>query len=296
MSLRPLLLSSAILLACASPAGAAGNAEEAPFESLSLMHAVGTLVAEPDGSVSSVQLDTKVESQLRAAVEHAVAGLHFKPVRVGGVAQRIRAGFDVSLAARAMPDGKKFAVAIDGIDFKTAKGAPVVRTDDEGYDLVADGRMTPPVYPRDAERVGAMGRVLLALRFDATGKVQDVAVIGSMLYDTHLTTNTARRSIAELERAAVAVAHKWRAKVIPGKTAPGEEGYTATTAVIYTLSRTFDLEKDGQWLAVQRLPSHPIPWKKQDGEVVDSGRSEGFVAMGGSGLELEHSARGTPVL
>lgn len=298
MSMRPILHCAALLLGLSASAGALAGEEPEAFESVSLMHAVGTLVAEPDGSVSAVQLDTKVEAELRPAIERSVAGLRFKPALVGGVAQRIRTGFELSLAARPAAGGKGYEVTIDGIRFHPVKGASLMHADDEPYDVVADGRLKPPAYPREAEQNGAMGRVLLALRFSAEGKVEDVAVIGSMLYETGVMPGIARRALHRFEQAALGVARHWRGKVTPGKVPVGPKGYTTTCAVVFTLSR-INLDKDGQWLAVKRLPNRPIPWAPAEDKkwlLEDAGSTGGFIALGGGGLELERSARGTPVL
>lgn len=297
MNFLPILLSAVLAIGVAAPSAAADKAGPDAFDSLSLMHAVGTLVTEPDGSVSAVQIDTRLEEPLRSALQRTLAGFRFKQVLVAGVPQRTRTAFDVSLAARRSAAGKDYDVTIDGVDFKAVKGATLVHPDDEdAFDVVADGPMKPPVYPRDAEFAGAMGRVLLAVHFTADGRADKAAVVASMLYDTRVPQAIARRSLAQFERAALDISRQWRAKVVAGKATPDPDGFTAMAPVVFTLS-SINLDADGQWLPVKRLPTRPIPWK--DGhaaEVNDSGRAVGFVALGGSGIELERSARGTPVL
>jgi hypothetical protein len=168
-----------------------------------------------------------------------------------------------------------------------------MHADDESYDVVAE-KMTAPHYPKDAQRIGAMGRVVLALRFDEQGKMAESAVIASMLYDTGVKDAAARRSLKQFEQAALEVSRAWRGKVIPGKRPLGPEGYTVTSAVVFTLSR-IDLNKDGQWLPVLRVPNREIPWRRAQ-EFNDDGSLGGFVALGEGGPQLQQGVHGMPVL
>jgi hypothetical protein len=298
MNIRPLFV-VAFALALLAPAGAFGTTPAQPFEALSLMHVVGTLATDVDGSVVAAQVDTRLDEDLKAAVERTVRGFRFRPVLVGGEARRVRVAFDVSLAARKAPAGKGYEVTIEGTQFHPVKSADLVEPDSgEGYEVIPE-TMTPPGYPREAEFAGAMGRVLLAVRFNLEGSVEDVAVVGSLLYDTKVPEPVGRRSLAAFERVAMQVARSWRAKIVPGKNAkPSPGGYTAYAPVVFTVS-SVDLDADGQWIPVRRLPNRAIPWQPKDGpgsEINDAGLSSGLAALGGGGIELAQSARGTPVL
>ena len=299
MTIRP-LLSAALALALLAPAGAIGSGEPAAFDSLRVMHAVGTLVSEADGSPSSVHVDTKTTEDLKAAIERTLSRMRFKPVLVGGVPQRVQSAFDISLAARRTADGKAYEVTVDGVEFHPVAGVKEITPDgSRSFDLAVDGRMKPPRYPQEAERAAVMGRVLLALHFTPDGRVDDAAVVKSMLYDARSPSEAfGRRYLNQFEQAALDASRSWRTKFVPGtKKAPDPAGYTAMTAVVFTMNHN-NLETDGVWLPVRRLPDRQIPWRKElpAVEINDGGASAGLVALNAGGLELAHPAKGTPVL
>ena len=296
MNKRNLFL--ALALGLLLPIGALAKAESNDLEEVSLMRVVGTLVAEPDGSVSSVHVDSRLDAPMLAAVERTVRGMRFKPVVVDGVAQQVNSAFELSLAARKTAEGR-YGVTVDGVDFTPVKGGNLLHSDNESGTYQVDAvSLKPPVYPMDAEMKGAMGRVLLAVKFDRAGNYLDAAVVSSMLFETsegHAPGG--RRALVSFERAALEAAHQWKVKIMPGKGAEGNEGYTAMTPVVFTMT-SLDLDADGQWLSVKRMPLREIPWKQPDGakEVNDVGHSSGIADLGGGGIELARSARGTPVL
>jgi hypothetical protein len=292
---------AALALALLAPAAARGGADMPPLEHLALMHVVGTLVAEPDGSASTVQVETRVEAPLKAAIERTISSLHFKPLVTGGQAQRASSAFDLSLAARPSATGKGYDIQIDGIDFRPVKDATLLHSDTEGenYRVMPDGKLKAPIFPREAQRAGAMGRVMVVVHFTPQGKADNAAVVSSMLYDTNVPEGAGRRALAQFERAALDCTRQWRTKVVPGtKRNVGPEGFTAKSTVVFTLT-TMNLDADGKWLPVKRLPDRPVPWKSTEpaaADIEDSGGMSSFVALAGDGLRLLRSARGTPVL
>jgi hypothetical protein len=288
----------ALAVALLLPVGALAKAESDVLESLSLMHVVGTLVSEPDGSVSSVHVDSRLDASLLPAVERTMRGMRFRPAVVNGVAQQVNSAFELSLAARKTTEGN-YRVSVDGVSFAPVKGGNLLHPDDETGTYQVDAvELKPPVYPMDAQMKGAMGRVLLAIRFDRAGNCMDAAVVSSMLYETSEgRAPGGRRALVSFERAALDAARRWKAKITLGRGAEGADGYTAMTPVVFTLT-DIDLDADGQWLSVKRMPLREIPWKQPEGlkEVNDVGHSSGIATLGGGGIELAQSARGTPVL
>jgi hypothetical protein len=290
----------ALALGLLAPFGVHGD-DMPPLESLALMHVVGTLVAEPDGSASTVHVETSVDAALKAAIERTVAGLHFNPVVIDGVAQRASSAFDLSLAALPSQGGQGFDIQVDGISFRPVKDATLLHPDSEGenYRVLPSGPLKAPIFPRAAQLAGAMGRVIVVVHFTPDGNADNAAVVSSMLYDTNVPEGAGRRALAQFEHAALDASRQWHAKVVPGtKRNVGPEGFSAKTTVVFTLS-TMDLDADGKWLPVKRLPNRPVPWEHNApaaAEIEDSGSRATFVALGGEGLSLQHSAHGTPVL
>jgi len=295
-----MMASTALALALLAPFGVRGD-DMPPLESLALMHVVGTLVAEPDGSASNVQVETKLDASLQTSIERTLAGLHFNPVMIDGVAQSASSAFDLSLAARPSQSGKGYDIQIDGISFRPVKDATLLHPDSEGenYRVLPSGPLKAPVFPREAQRAGAMGRVLVVVHFTPEGKADETAVIRSMLYDTNVPEAAGRRALAQFERAALDATRGWHAKVVPGtKRNVGPEGFSAKATVVFTLT-DMNLDADGKWLPVKRLPDRPVPWERNPpgaGEIDDGGGRSSFVALGEDGLRLQHSARGTPIL
>ncbi len=164
------------------------------------MTARGTLVVEPDGRVSEVELDMPMPA--REPYLEAIARWTFKPVEVDGRVVRAKAHFALDAVGEIAPGSENVRFAIEDVRFLDPPGTP------SGSVLRSDFR--PPAYPPEAAREGVGAKILVLLRVDDEGRVLDAAVdrmqLGaSLIRDPGRASAHARR----LARATLRAASEW---------------------------------------------------------------------------------------
>jgi hypothetical protein len=209
------------------------------------MDAEGEVQIAPDGSVSDYRLQSKLGSPISDAIDRNVRGWHFQPVVIEGRAVTARTAMHLALTAEPV-EGKtdSYTLRVSSLRFGEMKVVHV----------------KPPSYPPAAVRAHVGGKVMLAVRLDADGKVADVQA-----YQTSLDARARSEHEAELfrkvfEKAAVAAARDWQydlSERIDGKAV----GMNAMIPVTFNLCNMPCSKPDPEaWRALLPGPVHPAPW------------------------------------
>jgi TonB family protein len=258
--MRLLLAAALAATLCASPGTAwAADAETpgaAALEAVSALDVEAALEIDATGTVTALVIDTPLPAPMRANLEARVRQWKFAPVVVDGAAQQARGRLHVALSARKQDDG--FAVLVDHAsvgDVATAAG-PLAPTPER----VATRDVTPPRYPASVLRNAELSaRVLLAVLVDAEGKVANVAVLQSTLFDATDVKRPTPQILAEFERAASKAARDWRFDVLPGDAAPTPAEMTMYLPVGFG-THGMAPGQAGAWRPQVRRPRIAVPW------------------------------------
>jgi hypothetical protein len=283
----------ALVLALVAPAvPRAADAAAEPIESVLVLAVEGDVFINADGSLADYRIDTPAPGNTAENVLRIARGWRFEPVLVEGKPQAVVARMRVALAAT--KQGEQFQVRVDNVTFPGLAAAARERARDEGVRLEKNPR--PPRYPPGVQRAGIAGRVLLALRYDESGKVTDVAAVQSMLFDRRESDEVTARAIELLEQAAVEAAHDWRIhKPVEGKPR------IAMTAVEFLANYHDKRNSDGTleaggWRLVSRTPKRYVEWldSKRNGtpSVSDIGSGD-LVPVADATLKLSTPVVGT---
>lgn len=181
----------AAVLMMSSPIGASAPASTLPTEQqFSVaeglreaqrfeMTAKGTLVVEPDGRVTEVELD--MPPSTRELYREAIARWRFRPVSIDGRIVRAKAHFLLAATGERVPGSQDVKLGIENVWFIDPPQARPARSESPpGNDL------RPPRYPMTAATEGYGAEVDLLVRVDAEGRVIDVGVQGLSLGVTEI--------------------------------------------------------------------------------------------------------------
>jgi hypothetical protein len=129
----------------------------------------GTLVVEPDGRVTDVELD--MPPSTREIYRAAMSTWRFRPVEIDGRVVRAKAHFLLDATGERVPGSDQVKLGVDNILFidppgrHAANGERAPRND-----------LRPPSYPTAPAREGFGAKVMLMVRVDAEGRVTSVGV------------------------------------------------------------------------------------------------------------------------
>lgn len=273
--------------------GASPSAADAPpslpiegMERVALMAVEAQVMIETTGEVSQVRIDTKIAPSLAERLQHALLAWHFEPIRIAGEAQRVNTRVVLTLAA--VDEGGSFKVSLDDVYYPDNSNPAAVLPDGESAPITGK-YVRPPEYPQYPLAANAMGGVLLAIRVTPEGRVGEVMVVRSQLYEFDRATKLTRRSVAELEMAAVNAARHWRFNVPPSRVSEAEAGDMTVTVPVH-FSINYPLDAPGQWLSVQRSPTLPIRW------LPDSQARSGLGLAGSGGGSVSQFGAGPKLL
>jgi TonB family protein len=244
------------------PALAAPAATPAPqSEKVLTMRVDGVLTVAPDGTVRDYRIATPMPTGLQEVLDKAVRGWTFHPVRLNGEPVAARNNMRVTLAARESGDG--YAVAVDNVTFRPlappAPGETTGPADGDGTVTVTARNLRPGSYPRGLMRAGVEGAVLLYLKLEPDGRVEDVVAVQSSLYDVRGRERTLDQARKQFERNAIDAARRWSFHVeTTGDATPTASDLTVTVPVWYSMATRGD--DAGKWRIELRGPRQPVPW------------------------------------
>jgi hypothetical protein len=266
-------LSLAVALACAWPTCATVAARSTTpasgvVENVLSMPVDGDIAINADGSVRSYTVSTKVTPGLEAMLQDMVPKWRFELKPVDGVVKPVEARMRISLAATQTDKG--YQVRIENVTFPRGAGTKEVHAARTASLTFTPRDMSPPRYPRELERAGVTGKVLLGLYVDPDGHMREVVPVQVMLYNVRARDRTMGKLIELMEDNAVQAARGWTVMVTADGAMPtSPKEFTTYTTVEYVLTRGHitpdpmderDAKAAGKWVLVSRTPKRPMPW------------------------------------
>lgn len=258
-------LSALMLLLVPFSAPRATNAPLETIEEISALAVEGDAYINADGSLADYRIDTHAPGDTAANVVRIARGWHFEPVVVDGKAQAVVARMRVALAATKL--GESYQVRVDNVTFPGLVEQARERFKAQGTEVRLAEDVTRPVYPHGLQQTGITGRVLVALRYDDSGKVTDVAAVQSMLFDRRESENVTTKAISMFEGSALAAARHWRIR-----NATAAPFRIVLTNIDFVMDRQEKNGSDGapaqpgHWRLVSRTPRRHVEW-------MDTGRA-----------------------
>lgn len=233
----PRILLALLLAVCLVPAALARSASDIVYD----RQVSGDLEINPDGSVRSHRFDDKrLAGDLRQALDRHIAGWRFEPITTPEGKPAIgTTRFTLGLKAEPL-DRERMRMRIANVWF----GVPQAR-----------GRLRPPVYPVEALQARLSARVVLVLRLDAEGKVEQVHVeqvgLGAKAPNEHIAESW-RERFAQV--AAANAKRHWRFNLTELVGDAPRAGTSVRVPVDFVIG-----EQRG-WTAFVMGPYRPVPW------------------------------------
>ncbi|MEO7324653.1 MAG: energy transducer TonB [Dokdonella sp.] len=234
-----------------------------------LLHADGEIQIAKDGGVRDYKPRVALSAPVAALIDKSIRGWHFEPVVVGGVPVIASTAVHLDLSAEPIKGSNELTLRIASVHF----GEPQRL-----------GVLTPPLYPREATRVGLDARVVLFLQLDESGKV-----IKAQTYQTSLGARARSEAEAEgwrrlFERASIAAAMNWQYKL-----SEKVDGKPIGTSVLAPVEFSM-LHSDGRahWAEFVPGPVHTGLWA---GQLAQSDEHSLAEASDGNALSIDSRFR-----
>ncbi len=227
----------------------------------------GAIVISPDGAVQSYTLESKegLGEGLENFLDNNISHWRFKPVEVDGKVVTAKAPMSLRLIANQTEAGG-ISVRIAGTWFGrnanqpngNQNGKPAIDTS-----FIRANKLTPPMYPAGAQRLGAQGTAYLVIRVNRDGHVQDLDLekVNLRSLGTDQQMNDLRKQFGQ---AALFAAKHWT--FIPPTT--GEEAnenfWRVRVPVEFSMMGARK-PKPGQWESYIPDPTiRDIPWARTE--------------------------------
>lgn len=212
-----------------------------------VIQAEGTLVVEPDGTVSDVRL--QMPSSTREAYSAAIARWTFEPMRVNGAAVRARANFTLKASGTAIPGTDQMRLAVDNVWFGESESLD----GGESHQHRPQGqRLAPPRYPHNVALAGYGGAIDVLVKLDSEGRVVDAGIAGIALTRSSIRNKRQAESMArQMADASVSAARSW----VVGDREAIAAGSATVPVVFFPPQESF-----GGWKPQIPLDVTPLPW------------------------------------
>lgn len=274
-----------MVLALLSALAVAKPPAHLPDDAVLSMLVVGTVLVEPDGSVSGWEIDRRevLPDFVTELVGRSVTTWRFEPVLIEGQPRKVQSRMGLLVVAHRRHDSYELAIHSAVFGEGNADAEDGAATGGDGIRPIA---MRRPKYPEDALARGAKGTVYLVLQVDRQGRVADIAVeqVNLRIAGTAREMSHMRDMLAEPARRA---ARKWTFQVPTTGASAAQAFWTIRVPVDYSLEGD-SRAAYGQWDIYLPGPTHPIPWNVEGGE--DRGGAEAMIAgvpyEAGKGLKL----------
>lgn len=263
MRLRYLLLP--LLLVASAPSMAGRSVDKVRAQVVNSMSLSGTIEIDDHGRVMryTIAHPEAYSQAVRDLVDRSVPRWTFNPVLVHGVATDVRA--DMYLRLQATPiEGDTYRIEVASVAFGGRSGK--AGNAEAG---ITSLKIVKPDYPRDELFRTVGGTVVVVVRVDASGHVDQAAV-----EQTNLRTLGTESQIArwrrDFERETLAAVKKWTFNVPAGE---DKEGSMARIPFTYVPGRASSETPLGHWESYIPGPRHRLPWIADEGtkETADAG-------------------------
>lgn len=275
-----------LLLALFATALPAAVRNKIPEQAEMSMLVTGMVLVEPDGSVSSWDIDQrdKLPDFVVRLIERSASSWKFEPVLVDGQPRKAKARMSLRIVANRQDDGYRIAIR-SGHFGKEAMSAEE-RRQRAGTDAVRSVNMRPPAYPTLAADSGVRGTVYVVLRINREGAVED-AFAEQVNLKTLGTDRQMERMRDMLVKPALVAARRWTFQVPTTGESAGRQYWSVRVPVEYLLGDDGRAHY-GQWEAYLPGPRQKAPWSR---ETIDPNESPDAMIAGrvyedGEGMKL----------
>lgn len=211
----------------------------------------GEIGIDPQGNVFDYTISTLLTPEVKQVVDRSVRQWKFEPVIRDGKPGYAKSRMDLTLIAHKVDAG--YQLQVEHVRFTGSRESV---------------SMVPPRYPSEAIRQRISADVLLAIRIDRDGKVQDAMAVQSALPNTKGSERVLNRWRKLFEDASVEVAKRWRFK--PADSSLEEEN--ETTVIVPVDFRMEDMAgyPPAGWRYESAGPARPIPWLEPGQQTFDA--------------------------
>ena len=237
------------------------------------MRLTGTLAVGPDGAVTGYAIDhsEKVPPEVLRHVARYVP--RWRIVKSG-------AGGNRRFAVRIMATPRG-----DGIFALSLAGASITQKQSPEENIVTDGRLKIPDYPRSLARIGVSGTVYVVVKVSLDGEVQDLVVEQVNLNFVGPPAEVARAR-ADFAGHTAAAARQWRFRV-PRAAASADQSYFAVRVPVdYKIKGL--AAAYAEWEYYVPGPRRAAPWMRADDVALGAGEP-GVPQVLGMGPHIETS-------
>lgn len=254
------------LLACLLPALAPAQNKQ--------LDIYGEIAIDKEGAVYAVDFETIVVPEVKQLVDASIRKWRFEPVIRDGKPVYAKSNVSLTLLAVAVDNG--YRLQIERARFYTDREAVVRKA---------------PEYPSEAVRAGFGADLLVALRVDKDGNVQEATVLQTRLLGRNGADTKGPSGLrTKFERTTIETYKEWKYKP-----ADPEAGESADATILTRMSyRTGDQPRDkGGWIPQMQEPFKPVPWLAQDKQQLDAeGLKVGQSIAMGEGVKLRTPVEG----
>ncbi len=243
-------------------------------ETVMTMRVPGWLVFGPDGKVKKFgwkpvegQKGSAEMSAIDTYIKNTIHNWRFRPYLQDGVAVDARTYFQMTLAARTK-DPEKYEISVDNVSF-TDGVTGVISKDEQkksgkdATECVVNCMLSQPrwplQYPRELERAGVSGAVIVHLYLNPDGTVADARVAQSALYNVRGDDGDLDKSRKFLEEEALRYARQVRMAPGSGSHLVGDNHLVGALPFIFQMKGD-KLDNLGAWRIEQRSKRSVAPW------------------------------------
>ncbi len=248
-----------ILLACiASPAIAKDTA--APLadslESVMTTKVDGSIAIDQQGQLTDFRIDTPLPGKMSQMLDKTVRSWRFHPVLVDGNPVAAQSKIRITLAAK--KGSEDYRARVDNVIFPRDEDDRTKSVSNHAA-VIAKKSVAPPAYPRGLLLAGVEGVVLLSLKIDTDGQVEQVLPVQTTLLNVKGRKKVLALAITEFEQSASSAARFWRFDVVAKTEQPAARDMTVMVPVSYTVNWKARA-KPGLWRAEVRSPRKQPGW------------------------------------
>lgn len=232
----------------------------------------GEIAIDKAGAVYDYKIATVLTPEISALVDRSVRKWTFEPVVRNGAPVHAKNDMYLTLIASRVETG--YQLRVERVRFGGSR---------------KERRISPPPYPKEANRAGIAATVLVAVRIDQEGNVLDAVAAQSSLNGVKARQRDADNWLKSFDKVSVAAAKKWKFEA--ADTAAGDA--PETTQLVPVEFRTDSLESEG-WRQASAGTAHPIPWLPAEKQTYDAtGLKQGdSLALDGA-INLKQNVVGT---
>lgn len=236
------------------------------------MRLTGTLAVGADGTITGYAIDhsKKVPPEVLRHVARYVP--RWRVVKKDGGAGNKR--FSVRVMATPRGDGY-FALSLIG--------ASIMEKQRPEEEIVADGRLKRPSYPRSLGQIGVSGTVYVAVKVRRDGEVEDLVTEQVNLNFVGSPAEVAKAR-ADFAGHTAAAARQWKFRFPEAGPYAGQP-YLVVRVPVQYIMKQFDY---AQWEYYVPGPRRLVPWVQEDGMALGAGEA-GVPQVLGMGPRMETS-------